>query len=135
MLHPVSTLPISPDDGFSPEESAAMQRAVLRLFQRWALKDDQAATLLGDLSTKTISRWRKGELGRVSRDLADRMSNLLGVHKALRIVYSDPQRGYDWIRRENSAFGGASALDVMLGGGLMDIVRVRRYLDSVRGGW
>lgn len=135
MLQPVTAQPTPPDDGFSPEECAAMQRAILRLFQHWGLKDDQAATLLGDLSTKTISRWRRGELGRVSRDLADRMSNLLGVHKALRIVFADPQRGYDWIRRENIAFGGASALDVMLQGGLMDIIRVRRYLDSIRGGW
>lgn len=32
-------------------------------------------------------------------------------------------------------FGGASALDVMLGGELTDIMRVRRYLDAERGGW
>lgn len=60
MLHP---LPMSgpqehnaPTDGFSPAEAAAMQRAVLTLFGRWRITDEQAARLLGDLSTKTIGR-------------------------------------------------------------------------------
>lgn len=33
-------------------------------------------------------------------------------------------------KAENAAFGGESALHVMLGGDLKDIVRVRRYLDA-----
>ena len=32
------------------------------------------------------------------------------------------------------SFGGSSALDVMLGGELTDIMRVRRYLDAERSG-
>ncbi len=135
MLQPISVPDETFGDGFSPEEGAAMQRAVLALFDRWQLRDDQAAVLLGDVSTKTIGRWRKGELGRVGRDLADRLSNILGVHKALRIVFADPRRGYDWIRKGNAAFGGRSALEIMLQGGLLDIIRVRRYLDFMRGGW
>ena len=31
--------------------------------------------------------------------------------------------------------GGRTALGVMLGGELTDIMRVRRYLDGERGGW
>ena len=54
---------------------------------------------------------------------------------AVRIIFSEPQRGYAWIRAGNTAFAGASALDVMLGGELTDIMRVRRYLDAERGGW
>lgn len=73
--------------------------------------------------------------GRVSRDGAARLSNLMGVHKALRIIFSEAQRGYAWIKAGNAAFAGSSALDVMLGGELTDIMRVRRYLDATRGGW
>ena len=50
-------------------------------------------------------------------------------------LVADAQRGYAWIKAGNSAFAGSSALDVMLGGELTDIMRVRRYLDSERGGW
>ncbi len=135
MLQPIPTLDAEDDIGFTPAQGAAMQRAALNLFERWKLTDEQAAVLLGDLSTRTIGRWRRGELGRVGRDLADRLSNLLGVHKALRIVFADAQRGYDWIRTPNARLGGRSALEVMLQGGLVDIIRVRRYLDTMRGGW
>lgn len=123
----------SPDHG--DDETRAMQRAIPVLFARWELTDAEAAILLGGVSTKTVQRWREGAFGRVGRDLADRMSNILGIHKALRLVFVDPARGYNWIRKSNDAFGGASALEIMLRGGLEDILRVRRYLDSVRGGW
>ena len=40
-----------------------------------------------------------------------------------------------WMQAPNEAFAGRSALDVMLGGELTDLMRVRRYLDAERGGW
>src|SRR5213596_3636236 len=51
---------------------------------------------------------------------------LMGIHKALRIIFRDASRGYAWIGAANAAFGGRSALDVMLGGELTDLMRVRR---------
>jgi len=59
----------------------------------------------------------------------------MGIHKALRIIFLESARGYAWIRAANAAFGGVRALEVMLGGELTDIMRVRRYLDAERGGW
>jgi hypothetical protein len=59
----------------------------------------------------------------------------MGIHKALRIIFREPQRGYGWVRMPNATFDGRSALDVMLGGELTDLMRVRRYLDAERGGW
>lgn len=120
---------------YTKAEHEAMQRAIINLFAKWGVKDAGAAIILGGISTKTVQRWRDGDYGRVSRDMADRMSNLLGIHKALRIVFSDLQRGYDWINARNKVFGDKSALDVLRRGGMEDLIRIRRYLDSVRGGW
>jgi hypothetical protein len=50
-------------------------------------------------------------------------------------VFADPARGYAWIKAANDAFAGRAALEVMLGGELTDLMRVRRYLDAERGGW
>jgi hypothetical protein len=116
------------------EEAAAMFRAALNLFRNWGVTDDQAATLL-DLPPRTYARWKAGSRGRMGRDAKARLSNLLGIHKALRIVFDEPARGYAWIKAANDAFGGPSALAVMLGGDLTDLMRVRRYLDAERGGW
>jgi hypothetical protein len=85
------------------------------------------------MPVRSYRRW-KAEAGRISRDGHAHL-NLMGIHKALRIIFTEAQRGYAWIRADNAAFAGASALDIMLGGELTDIMRVRRYLDAVRGGW
>jgi Protein of unknown function (DUF2384) len=124
---------------FSPEpitdaEAAAMFRAALNLFGRWGVSDDQAATIL-DMKSRTYARWKTGAFGQFGRDIKARLSNLMGIHKALRIMFREPGRGYAWIKSPNDAFGGRSALDVMLGGELTDLMRVRRYLDAERGGW
>jgi uncharacterized protein (DUF2384 family) len=124
---------------FSPapitdEEAAAMFRAALNLFRLWNITDEEAAILV-DLPVRTYRRWKAGDLGRIDRDSKARLSNLMGIHKALRIIFREPQRGYGWIKAPNKAFDNRTALDVMLGGELTDLMRVRRYLDTERGAW
>jgi hypothetical protein len=134
-LQPVNTVPAAfRAEPITQAEGAAMFRAALNLFGKWEITDEQAATLL-DMPVRSYRRWKAEGPGRMSRDGAARLSNLMGVHKALRIIFTEPGRAYAWIRAGNAAFGGASALDVMLGGELTDIMRVRRYLDATRGGW
>ncbi len=91
-------------------------------------------TLL-DVPVRSYRRWKAGEQGRIDRDGKARLSNLMGIHKALRYMFREPERSYRWIKASNDAFRGASALDIMLGGELTDLMRVRRYLDAERGGW
>jgi uncharacterized protein (DUF2384 family) len=118
----------------SDDEAEAMFRATVNLLRLWGVTDEDAATLL-DLPVRSYRRWKAGQIGRIDRDGKARLSNLMGVHKALRLIFQEPQRGYDWIKAPNTAFGGQSALRVMLGGDLTDLMRVRRYLDAERGAW
>ncbi len=132
----LQTLNTDPED-FAPDpisdaEGEAMLRAVLQLFGKWALTDEEGAVLL-DLPVRTYRRWKAGQPGRLDRDTKARLSNILGIHAALRVIFRDPKRGYGWMRAANAAFGGASALRIMLGGELTDLMRVRRYLDAERG--
>lgn len=134
-LQPVATA--EPDfvpDPITDAEAAALLRAAVNLFGKWRITDDEAAVLL-DLPVRTYRRWKAGQPGRFDRDTKARLSNILGIHRALRIVFTRPQRGYDWIKAPNAAFGNRSALQVMLGGELTDLMRVRRYLDAERGAW
>ena len=110
-------------------QAAAMFRATVNLFGRWGVTDAEAATLL-DLPVRTYGRWKAGNVGRMGRDGKARLSNLMGIHRALRVIFVDPQRGYEWMREPNAAFEGRSALEVMLGGELTDLIRVRRYLNA-----
>ncbi|MEM9386386.1 MAG: antitoxin Xre/MbcA/ParS toxin-binding domain-containing protein [Pseudomonadota bacterium] len=115
------------------EESAAMARAMVNLFRLWQVNDAQACVLLGGLSKRTYARWKEGAIGRASVDQSTRMSVLLGIHKSLRILFADKARAHGWVRQPNAVFDGSSALDVMLGGYLTDLFRVRHYLDAIRG--
>jgi hypothetical protein len=118
----------------SDEEGAAMFRACMNLFRLWKVSDAEAAILL-DLTPRTLARWKTGATGRLGRDQKARLANLMGIHKALRIIFREPDRSYGWVGLPNRAFAGRSALAVMLGGELTDLMRVRRALDAERGGW
>ncbi|MFC3704562.1 antitoxin Xre-like helix-turn-helix domain-containing protein [Devosia honganensis] len=115
-------------------EAAAMARAVVRLFVNWQVSDAEARAILGGLAPRTYARWKAGEPGRIDRDLATRLSLLMGIHKGLRYLFSDPARGYAWVKRPNLAFGGATPLAIMVEGSMFGLSRVRAWLDAERGG-
>ena len=57
----------------------------------------------------------------------------MGIHKALRILFTENERAYGWVKKPNRAFDGKSALEIMLQGQIMDLFDVRFYLDAARG--
>ncbi|GAC1346138.1 MAG: MbcA/ParS/Xre antitoxin family protein [Acetobacteraceae bacterium] len=117
-------------------ESAAMLRAVFNLFERWQLTMEEGRRLLGAPSPRTYYRWRSGEVGTLPSDTVWRFGELLGIHKALRYMFTDRERGYAWIRAPNTVFPGeVSALGQMLRGAPTDLALVRSYLDAERAGW
>jgi hypothetical protein len=136
MLREIDRTPSVPASiEITPAEAEAGARAIVNLFDRWSLRDEEACQILGGISRSTWTRWKAGNFGRIDRDLATRLSLLLGIHKGIRYLYADKQLGYEWIRKPNSNFNGQSALDVMMGGSIFALARVRRYLDAERGGW
>ncbi len=131
----VQNVPAAPDlPLITNAEAGALARATVRLFKQWGLTDAQSVELLGGLGSRTWARWKSGDIGRIDRDLATRMSILMGIHKGTRYMFTDKSRGYAWIKKPNRNFGGESALDVMLRGSIFDLQRVRAYLDAERGG-
>ena len=94
VLQPVDTVaPAFRPDPLTQDEAAAMFRAGLTLFGKWDVTDQQAATLL-NMPLRTYRRWKADRPGRISRDGCARLSNLMGIHKALLILFSEAQRGY-----------------------------------------
>jgi hypothetical protein len=114
------------------EEAAALARTTVNLFRSWQLSDIEARSLLGDMAQRTWARWKEGGIGRIDRDLRARMAILMGIHKALRYLFTEPARGYAWIRKPNAAFAHQSALSVMMRGEITDLIDLRAYLDAER---
>ena len=111
-------------------------RMVVALLDHWGLNPADQATLLGlsAQSRSTVARYRKGEPLADSADLLARAGHLLGIHKALRIMFPhDLELAYRWVATPNRRFNDASPLEVMKKHGYEGILAVRRYLDFERG--
>ena len=113
-----------------------LARMVVSLLDHWNLTPNDQAVLLG-LSTQsrsTIARYRRGEPLADSADLLARAGHLLGIHKALRILFpQDRDLAYRWVSAPNRRFRDAAPLEIMKRHGYEGILAVRRYLDFERG--
>jgi hypothetical protein len=113
-----------------------LARLVIALFDRWELPVTDQTVLLGLApdSRSTIARYRRGEPLADNADLIARAGHLLGIHKALRIMFPhDPDLAYRWVKAPNRRFEGRAPLEVMRQHGYEGILAVRRYLDFERG--
>jgi hypothetical protein len=126
-----------PTADITSEMVAAGLRAFFQIMDTWQIPNDQAMVLLGQPARSTFFKWRKGEVkGKAHAvDLVSRISYVLGIFKALEVLYQRPEQADRWVSQPNLAFGGQSALERMMGGQITDLAVVRDYLDSVRGGW
>ncbi len=92
--------------------------------------------LLGSPPESTFFKWKAEKSARrLTRDVLERISYLLGIYKALSILLPSPRAADEWVKKPNAAplFQGCSALERMLGGSLIDLADVRRFLDAQRG--
>lgn len=110
-------------------------RSFFRLAEHWDLRVAEQRKLLGDPPESTFYKWKREQTGGLGRDTLERISYLLGIWKALQILFPDPAQADAWLRKPNTAslFGGHSALERMLSGNVADLFVVRQYLDAQRG--
>lgn len=121
-------------DFTDPRASSAAKRAFFRVAGLWGVTNDQARVLLGNPSRTTYFSWKKGEGGNLPRDAFERVSYVLGIYKALQVLFGEHAQADAWVSKPNAAFGGQSALARMVAGNMSDLHAVRAYLDHVRGG-
>lgn len=115
--------------------SPSAARAFFNLVSRWSVRDEDARLLLGGMSNGPYYEMKKKPDRVLDTDRLLRISYLIGIFKALNILYSK-KLADAWIRLPNSnrIFGGQTPLAYMLKGGLPAMQTVRRLLDARRGG-
>lgn len=116
-------------------EAEAMARAAVKLFEKWKFSDEAAREALGGLTARMYERWKAGNSGHIDRDLATRLSLLMGIHRRLRYLFTTSKRGYDWIGKPNCVFGDRSPAEVIRQGDISSLARVRDCLDEEHSGW
>lgn len=106
-----------------------------KIAQTWRLRDESARQLLGGLSNGVFYQLKRGQKKVLDQDKLTRISLLLGIFKALNILYGR-KLADSWITLANSnpMFEGEMPLAYMIKGGVPALVRVRQLLDARRGG-
>ncbi|MBB6255282.1 MbcA/ParS/Xre antitoxin family protein [Nitrospirillum iridis] len=115
-------------------------RAFLAIADQWKLGEEERRTLLGRPGRSTYHGWaakaRAGQDLSLQLDTLLRLSAVLGIHKALVILFPRAGDGVAWLRTPNRGllFGGQAPLDLLLSGTQDGLLAVRRHLDAWRGG-
>ena len=120
--------------------SGPAMRTFIAIADLWALSQNERLLLLGLPSPSTYYGWvkaaREGDAFTLPTDTLLRISAVLGIHKALRILFATDVEGLRWLRDPHAAlpFGGQPPIALALGGTQDGLMLVRRFLDAARGG-
>ena len=106
-----------------------------KISEAWQLRDESARQLLGGVSNGVFYQLKRGQKKTLDQDKLTRISLLLGIFKALNLLYSR-KLADAWMNLSNSnpMFEGESPLNYLLKGGVPAFLRVRQLLDARRGG-
>lgn len=119
------------------DKQLGQAQLLMTLFDHWSLSQMEIANLLGisTSSRDTLSKYRKGERGiSTAQDSQQRAGYLLGIHKALRLLYPrNKELLYGWIKKRNKYFDNLTPLEIMKEEGLIGIARVYQCVNFMRG--
>ena len=115
--------------------SAPALRAFFNTARAWQLSATEERGLLGWPPVSTFHKYKSGDAGVLSFDTLTRVSLVLGIYKALHILYAEPTFADNWLRMPNinPLFGGRTPLAFALDNGIDGLFQLRRLLDSRRG--
>ncbi|MFV3126016.1 MbcA/ParS/Xre antitoxin family protein [Niveispirillum sp. KHB5.9] len=117
------------------DRNAVALKAYGRIVQHWGLTLAEAAAL-SDMSESTWKRARKpGYPGDLTHDQMLRLSAIIGIYKSLALYFGEEiAQRWPTLPNQGPLFAGARPVDTMVADGLPQFLRVRTYLDALRGG-
>ena len=115
--------------------SPSALKAFFNILDRWKVRDALARDLLGGVSNGAFYNLKRTPKKILGTDELLRVSYLVGIFKALNILYSRALAD-GWMQRPNSnpIFAGKTPLAYVRVGGIPALQTVRRLLDARRGG-
>jgi hypothetical protein len=118
------------------ERTPAAVRIFLNIMEEWKVKDADARELLRGIGNGPFYELKRDPAGKVlDAERLQRISYLIGIYKALRILYSgNLANRFVHLPNRNRMFNGSTPLEYMMKGGQPAMQNVRRLLDARRGG-
>ena len=115
-------------------------RSCREIAELWGLSEQDRIRALGSVPRSTYHAWMQkavaGQGVALPLDTLLRISAVLGVHKALGILFEKPAEAMTWLKSPHHAplFGGQRPIDLIASGSSDAVMQLRRYLDAWRGG-
>jgi len=120
--------------------SAPGMRTFLAIADLWGLTEQERLRILGYPPRSTYHKWAKQAREHaeftLDADVLTRISAVLGIYQALRILFPTEREGLSWLREPHGAtvFGGHPPMSLVTDGTQDSLMTVRRFLDAARGG-
>jgi hypothetical protein len=121
---------------FSKDQCTTGLRAAVGILDKWQASSDQACRILR-ISRSTYTRVKQREPGwtvALDADQMQRISFVLNIHAALRLVFDNPENvyGFPAMANDNEFFNGRSPLEIMSQGDMISLYETFRRIDVLR---
>ncbi|WPC06210.1 antitoxin Xre-like helix-turn-helix domain-containing protein [Pseudomonas benzenivorans] len=122
---------------FSKSQCVAGLRAALNILDKWKASCEQACRILR-ISRSTYTRAKQQDSAwsvSLDPDQMQRISFVLNIHAALRLVFDNPENvyGFPAMENRNEFFNGRAPLEVMAQGDMISLYETFRRIDTLRG--
>ncbi|WGI27050.1 hypothetical protein QEN58_08300 [Halomonas alkaliantarctica] len=116
--------------------AAAGLKAAVRILDKWQASGEQGEAILR-VSHSTYARARRGDLVEIKldSDQLTRISYLLNIHAALRMIFDNPENLYGFVNlvNHNPYFNGRTPLEIIGSGDFAALYETFKRIDSLRG--
>ena len=106
------------------------------ILDKWSVKAEEAWTVLGMKKAQYYKARKSLDSISLSSDQIERISYVLNIHQALRVVFTNPENvyGYMTMPNDNHFFNGDTPLSVTVSRGFAGLYDTYRHIDTLRGG-
>lgn len=129
MLNPLS---------FSPDKTTAATglKTAVTILEKWGASGEQGEAILRVSHSSYARAKKKDALQKINldRDQLTRISLILNMHAALRIVFDNPENLYGFMKMKNHNpfFEGRTPLEIMGNGDFVAVYETFRRIDTLR---
>ncbi len=106
------------------------------ILSKWGCSAQQAQAIM-KVSKSSYHKFKSSpDTANLTDDQLERVSYILNMHQALRIVFSNPANvsGFMGLNNHNDFFAGRTPLEIISSGKFGDLYEVAKRVDALRGG-
>ncbi|MHC8391606.1 antitoxin Xre-like helix-turn-helix domain-containing protein [Pseudomonas sp. MDT2-39-1] len=125
------------EQAFTKAQCVTGLRAAVGILEKWSASSDQACRILR-ISRSTYTRARQRDPSwsvALDSDQMQRISFVLNIHAALRLIFDNPENvyGFPSMTNHNEFFNGRSPLEIMAQGDMISLYETFKRIDVLRG--